>query len=70
VACSDDEKGVIAGRAAHSGSDTLTGRRRAVEERKPEFIEPELIVYDEKLADITTWVVPIGSHTISVDDSD
>jgi hypothetical protein len=30
--------------------------RKPLEERKPEFIEPELVKFEEKLADITAGV--------------
>jgi hypothetical protein len=32
--------------------------RKPLEERKPEFIEPELIKYEEKLADLTAGAAP------------
>jgi hypothetical protein len=37
-------------------------------ERKAEFVEPELVKYDEKLADITAQTV--GSGDASPDDSE
>lgn len=36
-------------------------RKPLIEDRKPEFIEPELVKYEQKLAEITGWV---GYHLV------
>jgi hypothetical protein len=37
----------------HPGRDTRNRMEDLMEERKPEFIEPELVKFEEKLAEIT-----------------
>jgi hypothetical protein len=40
--------------------------RKPLEERKPEFIEPELVKFEEKLADITSFNGYLVDDTVSL----